>query len=176
MKNYKYQHHICFSFSQCVKLSSNFPLSHPKKWLFKLYPNHSPVLWLTLPDLLSTNFFSSLCNRLPHHYTSPFSTARCCQLLTNSCSPRSLPPLDREACKHSQRVTEQISTVFELEDAMYCISVLALRTSRNRYLPFILLPDECFKNTPLSLLFIFEKQFSEDISVRLWHLQWRFTD
>ncbi len=149
MPNHMYHHNICFSFSQRVNLPSILPLSHLKQMTVQIIANlHScPPSSPAWPD------FSSQRTRLPHRHASPLSTARCCQLLTNSCSPRSLPPSDWQ--KQSQTVTEQTCTLFESEETMY-ISFSFWRAAETD----IYLLSSCllciFKNIPLSLLFIFE--------------------
>lgn len=64
---------------------------------------------LPLPDLLSTLCFSSLHTQRPHDCTSPLSTARCCQLQKNSCSPRSLCATD----------TQELCKLFQIESALF---------------------------------------------------------
>lgn len=77
----------------------------------------------------------------------PHLTPQHCQMLPTS--DKELQPkvtsLFVQLGAHKQMVTEQKSSVFDLEHTMY-VRVLALRNSRKRYLPFIVLPAECFKN------------------------------
>lgn len=101
-----------------ARKTTNINITFP--WALLTVLNCRPVsLYLTLTNdgsnqtVLSSIQLSLTClaqsisllcyTRAPHHHTSPLSAARRCQLLTNSCSPRSLPPFDRQKLVNRRR-------------------------------------------------------------------------
>lgn len=114
-------------------------------------PNYSHVLYLMLPDLLK--YFSPLCTQLSHHHTSTLPDAAD---FWRRAAAQGHPFICTARSSQTDGNRTKISSVWV---AGYHVHVLALRSSRNWYFPFIIFPAECVKNMLLSLLFFLKNSY-----------------